>query len=198
MIESLSGLEGRRQFWYTPHGSKTSAHCEGYKEGYGLKATGRHLLVEYHECNREVLNNLNTVETLMCTAAKAAKASVVGSVFHPFVPHGVSGVVVIEESHLSIHTWPEHGYAAVDFFTCGECIPEKAHEVLLKGLDARSAEIMHVKRGMLPGPQSMSVSEHRVEERTEKPQESQCEDTLRGVSSPLGPSTTAMSCMGRR
>ncbi len=125
-----------------------------------MKATGRHLLVEYHDCDCDVLNNLQTIEALMRSAAQAARATVVGAVFHPFSPQGISGVVVIEESHLSIHTWPEHGYAAVDFFTCGDCVPERAHEVLLQGLKATHSETMFIQRGLLSDKSSMQIVAH--------------------------------------
>src|SRR4051812_17412892 len=92
-----------------------------------LNTRGRHLMVEYTGCDRQVLNDLKRIETLMNEAAIAARANVVSSVFQPFSPQGVTGVVVVEESHLSIHTWPECGYAAVDFYTCGEAMPELAH-----------------------------------------------------------------------
>ena len=117
-----------------------------------MNTRGRHLLVEYTGCDYDVLNDLKRIESLMNEAATAADASIVASVFQPFVPQGVTGVVVIEESHLSIHTWPEHGYAAVDFFTCGDCVPERAHNVLAAGLRAQCSEVMQVDRGFgLPG-----------------------------------------------
>ena len=122
-----------------------------------MKAYGRHLLVEYNGCNQEILNNIRIIEELLREAAVKAQATVVASVFHPFLPQGVTGVVVVEESHLSIHTWPEHGYAAVDFYTCGDCSPEKAHEFLFRALQAETADIMKIDRGMeLPGT-SMAV-----------------------------------------
>jgi S-adenosylmethionine decarboxylase proenzyme len=93
-------------------------------------------------------------------AALAAKTRVVASVFHPFKPQGVSGVVVIEESHLSIHTWPEHGYAAVDFFTCGNGDPIAAHEFLKSGLQASNYEMIHVDRGALGGNSLMHIRGH--------------------------------------
>ena len=98
-------------------------------------------------------------------AAQSAGATVVNTVFHTFSPQGVTGVVVVEESHLSIHTWPEHGYAAVDFFTCGECLPEDAHAVLMEGLRAESAELMSVDRGMTDRGRSIAPRYHRVESR---------------------------------
>lgn len=110
----------------------------------------RHLLVEYHGCDDELLNDVDTVRDLMRRAAAAAGATVVAEVFHPYRPQGVTGVVVIEESHFSVHTWPECGYAAVDFYTCGECQPERAAEVLQAGLRAARSEALWVERG-LPG-----------------------------------------------
>jgi S-adenosylmethionine decarboxylase len=102
-----------------------------------LNTRGQHLLAEYHGCNVEVLDDLKRIESLLNEAARAAQTKVVASVFRPFDPQGVSGVVVIEESHLSIHTWPEFGYASVDFYTCGSGTPEAAHRVLQKGLRAK-------------------------------------------------------------
>lgn len=125
-----------------------------------MKTTGRHILVEYFGCNGKTLNDERQVETLLVSAAIAAKATVVGRVFHRFSPQGVSGVVVVEESHLSIHTWPEYGYAAVDFFTCGECTPERAHDVLTKGLEARHTEVMFLMRGMHPQSPSIRLQTH--------------------------------------
>lgn len=113
-----------------------------------MKTTGRHLLVEYHGCDPTILNDRPGLETLLSEAAHAASATVVQTVFHNFCPQGVSGVVVIEESHLSIHTWPETGYAAIDFYTCGECNPKLSHEVLRRGLKPGSWEMMEVARGL--------------------------------------------------
>lgn len=128
-----------------------------------MKANGRHLLVEYHECDKAVLNDVRAIERLMREAATAACCREVASVFHEFTPQGVSGVVVIEESHLSIHTWPEHGYAAVDFFTCGEGVPQNAHEVLMAGLRAQGCEVMFIDRGRMPLTPSMEIQSHYTE-----------------------------------
>ena len=86
----------------------------------------------------------------MVTAAVDSGATVLGESFHHFSPQGVSGVVVIAESHLSIHTWPEYGYAAVDIFTCGTSVePEKAAEVLIEKLGAKNHSLMEIQRGLL-------------------------------------------------
>jgi len=136
-------------------------------EGNRLEAFGRHLLVEYKNCDRTVLNDETAIQGLMEAAALASETTIVQSVFHPFFPQGISGVVVIEESHLSIHTWPEYGYAAVDFFTCGHGLPERAHEVIREGLKAGSCEVMLVHRGQIDGTQAITVQSHRVEEMAE-------------------------------
>lgn len=101
----------------------------------------------------------------MVAAAEAAGATVVAKAFHRFTPQGVSGVVVVEESHLSIHTWPEYGYAAVDFYTCGDCVPERAHELLRSALGAERSEVLKVDRGTYPPGPSMELKEHYREGR---------------------------------
>lgn len=121
---------------------------------------GQHVLVEYHGCSVEALDDEVGLEELLCRAAKAAGATVLQTVFHRFSPHGVSGTVIIRESHLSIHTWPEAGYAAVDFYTCGLCDPSLAHTTLEEGLGATGAEVMAVHRGLGPPGASMVVHRH--------------------------------------
>ena len=86
-----------------------------------MNALGRHILVEFLNCKADVLNDVVQIEKAMVEAAQIAGATVINSTFHHFSPYGVSGVVVIQESHLAIHTWPEYRYAAVDLFTCGDC-----------------------------------------------------------------------------
>ncbi len=124
---------------------------------------GRHLLVEYSGCEPDILNDVGRIQDLMNRAARAAQTNIVASMFQPFEPTGVSGVVVVEESHLSIHTWPEHHYAAVDFFTCGDGLPEKAHEVLKAGLQAQQYEMLFVTRGDLAAGLSMKIQGHTLD-----------------------------------
>jgi S-adenosylmethionine decarboxylase len=122
-----------------------------------LNALGRQILVEFYHCNPQVLNDREGIALAMGEAARLSGATVVEEVFHLFNPHGVSGVVVIAESHLSIHTWPEYGYAAVDLFTCGDDIkPEMAFDHLQKMLESESVSVMELKRGILdPGKQKL-------------------------------------------
>jgi len=111
---------------------------------------GRHLLAEFYDCNSNILNNVQLVEEAMTDAAIACGATVVQKNFHHFSPFGVSGAVIIMESHLAIHTWPEYGYAAVDLFTCGaSCDPKVAYEFLIEALGAGSAFYSELKRGLL-------------------------------------------------
>lgn len=115
-----------------------------------MKALGNHIIVEFYNCDKGIMNDAPLIERLMNEAAILSGATVVGSHFHVFNPHGVSGVVVIAESHLSIHTWPEYGYAAVDIFTCGETIDSvKAFMHLKEGFKAASTSTVEMKRGQL-------------------------------------------------
>ena len=115
-----------------------------------MNVLGRHLLVELQDCNREVLNNLSFLRDAMVAAAIDSGALVLGESFHHFSPQGVSGVVIIAESHLSIHTWPEYGYAAVDIFSCGTAVkPQKAADTLVGKLEAKNHSLQEIQRGIL-------------------------------------------------
>ena len=114
-----------------------------------MQALGRQILVEFYECDTEVLNNRDLIDKYLNEAVKKSKATIVTSTFHTFSPFGVSGVVVIAESHVSIHTWPEYGYAAVDIFTCGDTIdPWVIHDYLKDALKSKNSSTMELKRGM--------------------------------------------------
>ncbi|MEA4861871.1 MAG: adenosylmethionine decarboxylase [Victivallaceae bacterium] len=90
--------------------------------GFNGMALGHHLTAEFYDCASEILADAGKMENIFIGAAKASGATVLGSQFHGFEPQGVSGFVIIAESHFSVHAWPEHDYAAVDIFTCGENI----------------------------------------------------------------------------
>jgi len=114
-----------------------------------MKILGRHLVVEYSDCDKSRLDDARYLEDSMNEAVRRSGATKVRSVFHRYNPQGVSGVVVIAESHISIHTWPEYGYAAVDFFTCGDSVdPYKAHEYIQEALRAGRAHVQELKRGI--------------------------------------------------
>ncbi len=115
-----------------------------------MKALGKHILAEFYDCKAESLNDVKKIEEIMVEAANVIKACVVNQSFHKFEPHGVSGVVVIAESHLSIHTWPEYNFASVDVYTCGDKIdPWIAYEYLNEVLKAKRSNVLEVKRGII-------------------------------------------------
>jgi S-adenosylmethionine decarboxylase len=115
-----------------------------------LRTLGRHLLLELYDCDRDVLDDLEQLQAALLEAARRAGATIIDVVFHRFSPAGVSGVVVIAESHLSIHTWPESGYAAVDVFSCGETMnTDAAATLLIDRLASRRSAIIDIPRGRL-------------------------------------------------
>ena len=114
-----------------------------------MNALGRHLLIELFDCDPDVINNLEAVKGALVEAARRAQATIVDVVFHEFNPFGISGVVVIAESHLSIHTWPEYRYAAVDIFSCGDVLqPEVAASYLVEQFAAERTSIVEMQRGL--------------------------------------------------
>lgn len=120
---------------------------------------GQHVLAEFFECDPNILNSIDKVEKYMVDAALECGATIVQKCFHMFNPYGVSGVVIISESHLAIHTWPELGYAAVDLFTCGDkCDPKVSYEFLKKKFHCQNATFTELKRGIL-NKNTMKVSE---------------------------------------
>lgn len=118
-----------------------------------MKSLGKHLIVELYGCSSELLNNLVQVEKILIEAVELSKATIVQPVFHHFSPHGISGVVVIAESHFTIHTWPEYGYCALDIFTCGDQIdPDESLQFMKNKFQAENMSVMEIKRGTLDVP----------------------------------------------
>ena len=109
---------------------------------------GRHYLIELYECHSGNLNDPTLIEEVLLEACKMSGATIINSTFHQFAPQGVSGVIVIAESHFSIHTWPEKNYAALDFFTCSPNMNvEKAINYIEEKLQSDHSEIKEVIRG---------------------------------------------------
>lgn len=105
--------------------------------------------LDFYGCAPETLADPRRVRAAMLDSARAMGATVVGDSFNHFEPHGVSGVIIIAESHLAIHTWPEYGYAAVTFETCGNSIdPWKGLPVLREAFEADRVSQFEVKRGL--------------------------------------------------
>ena len=120
-----------------------------------MKSLGRHLIIELFHCDGTILNDQKILENYLLEAVRLSGATTIQPFFHHFSPHGISGIILIAESHFAVHTWPEYGYCALDIFTCGEQI--KAQEALdfLRGkLGAGTVSTMEIKRGILDLPQS--------------------------------------------
>lgn len=115
-----------------------------------METVGKHLILELWECDVKSLNSVAFIKDLITTAARKARAEVIDVVCHGFNPAGVTGVVVLAESHISIHTWPERAYAAVDIFTCGDTInPQDAASYLGEKLCAKNSSVLLIERGTL-------------------------------------------------
>lgn len=123
-----------------------------------MKALGRHVLAEVYGCDFNALNDVQRVQKTMVEAALRAGAEIREVAFHKFSPQGVSGVVVISESHLAVHTWPELGYAAVDVFTCGDRVdPWKACKYIVDGFKAGHYTANEIMRGTFQEERKQAV-----------------------------------------
>ncbi|AKG04156.1 S-adenosylmethionine decarboxylase proenzyme [Salimicrobium jeotgali] len=113
-----------------------------------MNTLGRHILGDLWNCDVSCLEDIDYVEKLFVRAALKAGAEVREVAFHKFAPQGVSGVVLISESHLTIHSFPEHGYASIDIYTCGDHLqPEEAFHTIVEGLKCRKYDINEIRRG---------------------------------------------------
>ena len=110
-------------------------------------AVGKHCILELYDCDRSRLDDEAFLRDTITTAAKRAGATLLNLITHRFQPQGVTGLALLAESHISIHTWPESGYAAVDVFTCGDhTMPEKACQVLWEELNAGRHKLTSFRR----------------------------------------------------
>jgi len=113
-----------------------------------MSAMGLHLILDLFACDRAVLDDEGAIRAMMIEGAKRSGANVIGERFHKFEPQGVSGVVILAESHLAIHTWPEHGFAAVDLFTCSAHLDaESCFGYLRDRFRCRASQSMTLRRG---------------------------------------------------
>lgn len=115
-----------------------------------MEHLGQHLVIELWGCN-DGINHPETVRQAILDAVKAANATLLNLYVHEFSPHGVTAVAVLSESHLSVHSWPEHGYLAADVFTCGTTArPKAAAEVLRQYFQPTVVELKEIPRGVTP------------------------------------------------
>jgi len=111
------------------------------------KEFGKHYIVEFIDCNPERIKFVDDVKDAFLSAAQKSEAGMLENAFHQFQPYGVSGMIFIEESHFSIHTWPEDRYVAFDVLTCGKMYPERAIDELEKYFEAQKVETKIIPRG---------------------------------------------------
>lgn len=126
-----------------------------------MKAIGRHLILEMWGCKN--LDSAEAAESALREMVTALDVTLLDLRVHPFSPHGVTGVAIVSESHLAIHTWPEYGYAAVDVFTCGgRRDPDAAMPVLRKYFQPERVQVMEMTRGQLEAPEGQFVAPQRA------------------------------------
>lgn len=120
---------------------------------------GTHYLAEFFNCDRQKINDIAYIEHIMIEATERSGARMIKPFFHQFNPHGISGVIVIAESHFAIHTWPEHGYAAVDLFSCADFDYMSALKHIRVSIGAEHYSVELMRRGILPDHEGF----HRAE-----------------------------------
>ena len=111
---------------------------------------GTHLVVDAWQAPAEILNDPEAIRKALIEAITAGKATLIDLCVHQFSPHGVTATATLAESHIAVHTWPEHGYFAADLFFCGVGDPKRAMKVLQTSLQARQIRIQELERGFVP------------------------------------------------
>ncbi len=117
-------------------------------EQLAVHPLGKHFLLDLRNCRRNILDDLDFLRDALLSVAQQTGSEVVSESFHRFDPQGVSGVVLVAGSHFGIHTWPEHGYAAIDIFTYTDTFqPEVATRALIEKLQCGESSVIELKRG---------------------------------------------------
>ena len=127
---------------------KTKRSIQWVKKSKKQKYAGIHLIAEFW--NGKIIENPKEIKKILIAAVKEAKSAPLEVAIHKFSPQGLTGVVLLEESHVAIHTWPELDYVAIDIFTCGDWAkPRKALRYLRRKLKPEKVEIQEIKRGII-------------------------------------------------
>tara|TARA_Y100001968_G_scaffold227557_1_gene210303 strand:+ start:1130 stop:1597 length:468 start_codon:yes stop_codon:yes gene_type:complete len=135
--------------------SSKSKNIESIRN-YFNKNVGRHCILELYQCDHAKLNDEAFIRTTLTASAKIAGATLMNLLTHSFKPQGVTGLALLAESHISIHTWPEIGYAAIDVFTCGDhTMPEKACKLLFKEFLAKDFSFKNIAREIPSGIEAL-------------------------------------------
>ena len=127
--------------------SKKNQVLHSFSNDEKLVHQSKHLLLELYRCDSEKLNDESFLRCTLNRAAKLAKATVLNLISNKFEPQGVTAIALLAESHISIHTWPESNYSAVDIFTCGQnMMPELASQYLIESLMAEEHSLRLIER----------------------------------------------------
>ena len=138
---------------------KKNRILRSFSNDHKLSHKSKHLLLELYRCDYEKLNDESFLRCTLNRSAKLAKATVLNLISNKFDPHGVTAIALLAESHISIHTWPETNYSAVDIFTCGQnMLPELASQYLIEALKAEEHYLRVIERN----PPSAVVNEMRT------------------------------------
>ena len=138
---------------------KKSQILNSFTDKQKLSHQSKHLLLELYRCDCEKLNDESFLRCILNRASKLANATVLNLISNKFEPQGVTAIALLAESHISIHTWPESSYSAVDIFTCGQnMMPELASQYLIESLMAKE----HSLRGIERNPPSAVLKEIRT------------------------------------
>lgn len=121
---------------------------------------GIHLIADFFQCDNSVINSLESVKNIMIESVKISGAEIVEPFFHRFSPHGISGIIVVAESHFAIHTWPEHSAAAVDIFSCGEFDYMAALYYIKNELKSGTSSFIKINRGLPENAKVNSTATH--------------------------------------
>jgi len=126
---------------------KKSQILSSFSDEQKLRHQSKHLLLELYRCDCEKLNDESFLRCILNRASKLANATVLNLISNKFEPQGVTAIALLAESHISIHTWPESNYSAVDIFTCGQnMLPELASQYLIKALKAEEHSLRVIER----------------------------------------------------
>ena len=118
-----------------------------FHDDHKLTHQSKHLLLELYRCNSEKLNDESFLRCILNRASKLANATVLNLISNKFEPQGVTAIALLAESHISIHTWPESNYSAIDIFTCGQnMMPELASQYLIESLMAKEHSLRVIER----------------------------------------------------
>jgi S-adenosylmethionine decarboxylase len=141
--------KGKALLYEVPAQEAAVAADEHFVTKDGVRFAGQHLIIDLW--GGKNLDNLKLVEQTLIEAVAEVGATLLNIDLHHFSPNGgISGVAVLAESHMSIHTWPEKGYAALDVFVCGDCRPFKAIPVLRRAFLPENIQVAEMKRGLIP------------------------------------------------